>query len=127
MTTSNNEQQQPNPRRLPTKVQLTGEKFLEDRYVDAATTGDPNAVESLNTPTGRTWCIGMAVGVGGVAMAFLLGMITPSADQGESEILATQSGGLYVAYAEETGQPKRLHPVMNLASARLIVGSAEKP
>lgn len=118
-------------RKKVTKPELTGEKFASNRWRTAAVTGNPNSIEDPTNPVSPTFMVGTAVVALGLAIMFMLSKMEPSPDQGNAEIMATQSGGLYVAYADEDDEDGdetlRLHPAMNLASARLIVGSAEKP
>lgn len=107
-----------------TKDQRTGHKHLAERSMQAATTGAPNAPDK---PVYPQIAMGVTVVAVALAISFILSKINPSPDQGQSEIMATQSGGLYVAYSAGPGEPKKLHPALNLASARLIAGSANKP
>ncbi|CQA10411.1 type VII secretion protein EccB%2C Actinobacterial [Mycobacteroides abscessus] len=61
--------------------------------------------------------------VGGVLVlvaAFIVSLINPKPDSGVAAIMTTRSGGIFVQFNG------RLHPVTNLASARLIVGKPEE-
>lgn len=53
--------------------------------------------------------------------AFVMGIFLPQSDQGNAKIITTKSGAMYVEF---DGQ---LHQTTNLASARLIIDSAEVP
>lgn len=107
-----------------TKDQLTGHRHLAERSQLAVTTGKPNR---LGKPVWPGHGAGIGVAILGIGIAFLMSKMNPSPDQGQSAIMATQSGGLYVTYSAGPGEPELLHPALNLASARLIAGSAEKP
>lgn len=66
-----------------------------------------------------------AVGVGFflvglmAVIGLLVSVVKPRPDRGVDSIITTSSGGVYVMYGD------KLHPVTNLASARLIVGKPE--
>ena len=119
-------------RRQSTKIQRSGEEFNRSRYHNAATTGIADEPEPINDPNTQTAWGGSIAVVAILAIAFIQHMVDKQPDQGESEIMSTSDGGLFVALkpddagAEDTGE-RVLHPALNLASARLASGTAEEP
>lgn len=66
--------------------------------------------------------IGVALACVGVAAAAVLAFFKPAKPVGDSRIVAEKdTGALYVRIGD------RLHPALNLTSARLALGSADKP
>ena len=80
--------------------------------------------DSISDPLGRRR---QALYSGAATTAILslgagaMAVFSPAIDPGEAEIVRTESGALYVRI------DAALHPVVNLASARLIVGEALTP
>lgn len=104
-----------------TNTQVSGYKFLLRRAEHGAVMGD---IRMINDPLGarkKALAFGAAaaliVGVGAVGMAFF----RPQIDPGEAAIVVAESGALYVRADDG------LHPVPNLASARLVAGEAAEP
>jgi type VII secretion protein EccB len=65
---------------------------------------------------------GAVLAVAGVAAATVLGMLRPAPDLGDHPIVMDrQTGALYVRVDDV------VHPVLNLASARLVTGRADDP
>lgn len=62
--------------------------------------------------------VGAVGGIGILVVALVMSFIAPKPDGKIAEIMTTRSGGTFVYFNG------RLHPVTNLASARLIVGKA---
>lgn len=107
-------------RQRTTKPQVSGEIWHNNKYNSAAVHGLPASAETAKSGQGVMLGGGLGIVALGAAIAFIIGMINPSPEQGDADIMATQSGGLYVKYED------RLHPVTNMASARLITGHAGK-
>lgn len=110
------------PAQLTTKQQVNGYRFLLRRLEHALMRHD---VRMLHDPM-RSHMRALVVGItfallltGGCAV---YGLIKPAGSVGDSKIIAGKdSGGMYVMVGDT------LHPVLNLASARLIIGSPDKP
>lgn len=107
---------------LPTtRAQVSGHKFLQRRVEHALVFGDLRMIHDPLARRRRALLFGITalvlLGLG----AGLLAFIRPAADPGEAPILRADSGALFVR-VEDT-----LHPVGNLASARLIAGEAAQP
>lgn len=105
-------------RRPTSKLQVSGEIWHNRKYSQAAIKGLPVSAETQGSEL-RPIAGGALICVLAVGMAFLVGKLEPSPDQGMAPIMTTQQGGLYVEYND------RVHPVTNLASARLITGQPD--
>lgn len=110
-------------RNLTTKVQLSGYRLGVRRVEQAMTRRDATM---YNTPFSiQTICfvvgifLACAIPVAGKAYGFFIS--NRGADRGSAQIMLTKSGGRYVMYNNT------LHPVTNLASARLIIGKPDVP
>lgn len=104
-----------------TSAQVSGHKFLVRRVEHGLVLGD---VRMIHDPLSRrrralifgaVACVLMAVA--SVAMA----LFRPAIDPGDAPVIRAESGALFVRLDEE------VHPVVNLASARLIVGEPVDP
>lgn len=109
-------------RNLTTKVQLSGYRLAVRRVEQAMTRRD---VTMYTTPF-SIQTIAFAVGIFLALLIPLSGFVfgffsSRGADQGSAQAIITKSGGRYVMYQNT------LHPVTNLASARLIVNKPEMP
>lgn len=107
-------------RRRVSKLQVSGEVWHSKKYTQASVQGLPVSKETAAGSAGIFLGGGLAIVAGASALMFVMSMLDPAPEQGDAPIMATQAGGLYVQYDE------RLHPVTNLASARLITGSPDK-
>ncbi|MFV8169765.1 type VII secretion protein EccB [Mycobacterium sp. DBP42] len=106
-----------------TKHQVSGWRFLLRRISNGVALRDTRMLADPLRRQGRALAVGGVFGVvvlcGG---AFLLHMWRPAGLTGNHPILAERStNALYVMINEQ------LHPVLNLSSARLIVGKPEEP
>ncbi|OBG22372.1 type VII secretion protein EccB [Mycobacterium sp. 852002-51057_SCH5723018] len=105
-----------------TGLQVSGYRFLLRRIECALLGRDIGAVnESLRARSASvaTGCVLAAIAVAGCAV---LGLLRPRADLDHARIvLAQPSGALYVRVGDTW------HPALNLASARLIAGTADDP
>lgn len=101
---------------LTTPQQIKGYQRELNRVDEAISRQD---VRGLGSPLARLrtmMSLGVALGVLIVVAAFVFSMMSPKPDAGVALIMTTRSGGMFVQFNS------RLHPVTNLASARLIVG-----
>lgn len=105
-------------RRKTTRPQVSGEIWHDKKYQQAAVRGLGTAKDDY--PSFGLFGLSSVVVLLGLGFAFVSSMLNPSPEQGDNSILVTQEGGLFVKYDD------RLHPVTNMASARLIVGSPDK-
>ncbi|MFW0783835.1 type VII secretion protein EccB [Gordonia sp. CPCC 206044] len=110
------------PAQLTTRQQVNGYRFLLRRLEHALMRRDVRMLHDPMRSHFRAVIVGVALAVLVTGGAFVYGLIKPAGSVGDSKIIVTKdSGGLYVMIDDT------LHPVLNLASARLIIGSAEKP
>lgn len=104
------------PRFLTTRLQRSGYRFLIRRQEQAFVRRD---VRGLSNPfSAQTSAVAVGVFLVGLmaVVGLLVSVVKPRPDRGLDSIITTSSGGIYVMHN------RKLHPVTNLASARLIVG-----
>ncbi|MGW5570019.1 type VII secretion protein EccB [Nocardia thailandica] len=115
------------PAQLTTKAQVNGYRFLLRRLDHALIRRDVRMLHDPMRSQSRSLWVGAVLGLLIVAGAAILGFLKPQGAIGDSLIVSgKQSGALYVVVQSKDGT-KTLHPVLNLASARLIAGKAESP
>ncbi|WP_195165939.1 type VII secretion protein EccB [Mycobacteroides abscessus] len=107
-------------RDLVSKPQLWGSRWQDARIERAMIRRD---TKDLPTPH-RNQAMGAVSGfVGGLILlsviGFIVAKVSPQSSQHDSKFIVTASGGRYVEYQD------RFSPVLNVASARLILGTPE--
>lgn len=108
--------------RVVTKHQVSGWRFLLHRIEHALVRRDASMIDDPQRGRSTALAIGVALACVGIAGAAVLAFFKPAKPVGNSPIIAEKdSGALYVKIGE------RLHPALNLTSARLIVGQAANP
>lgn len=109
-------------RSFVTRHQVTGWRFLMRRIAAGIALHDTRMlVDPLRTQA-RAVLTGVLVLITGLAGCFVFSLIRPSTSAGNNLVLADRStAALYVRVGE------KLHPVLNLTSARLIVGRPVNP
>ncbi|WP_330252279.1 type VII secretion protein EccB [Nocardia sp. NBC_00565] len=118
------------PAQLTTKAQVNGYRFLLRRLDHALVRRDVRMLHDPMRSQVRSMLVGAVLGLLVVAGAAILAFLRPQGSIGDANIvIGKDSGALYVVVAEsaQDKDDKRLHPVLNLASARLISGSSESP
>ncbi|QUR66034.1 type VII secretion protein EccB [Mycobacterium spongiae] len=105
-----------------TRHQVTGWRFVMRRIASGIALHDTRMlVDPLRTQS-RAVLMGALIVITGLAGCFVFAWIRPSGSAGNDAVLADRSThALYVRVGEE------LHPVLNLTSARLIVGRPVSP
>ena len=105
-----------------TRHQVTGWRFVMRRIASGIALHDTRMlVDPLRTQS-RAVLMGVLLLVTGLAGCFVFSFIRPSGSAGNNTVLADRStAALYVRVGDE------LHPVLNLTSARLIVGQPANP
>lgn len=107
---------------LTTKPQVNGYRFLVRRLQHALMRRDPRMIHDPMRSQNRSVMVGLALAILVLLGCGILALLRPQGSVGDASIvLAKDSGALYVRVGD------RLHPVLNLASARLIVGEAASP
>lgn len=105
-----------------TKHQVSGWRFLIRRISNGVALRDTRMLTDPLRRQGRALSIGVMLGVVLLGGAFILSILRPAGLAGNRPVLADRStNALYVMVNDQ------LHPVLNLASARLIVGKPEEP
>jgi type VII secretion protein EccB len=109
-------------RQSPTRLQVSGYRFLLRRMEHALVRGDvrmlddPLRAQSLSLTAGAVLTAIIA------AVCVVLALLHPPGALGSAPIVVVRdSGALYVRVGEV------VHPVLNLASARLVAGTAADP
>lgn len=102
-------------------AQVSGHRFLKRRVEHALVLGDARMIHDPLARRYRAALSGMILALLIGAGAGLMAVIRPAINPGEASILRSDSGALFVRAGE------RIHPVANLATARLIAGSPEDP
>lgn len=107
---------------LPTtRAQVSGHRFLRRRVEHALVLGDLRMIHDPLARRQRALLFGVVAVVLISLGAGLLALVRPAADPGQAAILRADSGALFVRVEEQ------LHPVHNLASARLVAGEPADP
>lgn len=105
-----------------TRHQVTGWRFVMRRIASGIALHDTRMlVDPLRTQS-RAVLMGVLILVTGLAGCFVFSLIRPAGSAGTSAVLADRAtAALYVRVGDD------LHPVLNLTSARLIVGRPADP
>src|SRR6516165_6109019 len=105
-----------------TRHQVSGWRFVMRRIASGIALHDTRMlVDPLRTQS-RAVLMGALILITGLVGCFLFSLIRPNAQAGNNAVLADRStAALYVRVGDD------LHPVLNLTSARLIVGRAVNP
>ncbi|MGV9674797.1 type VII secretion protein EccB [Nocardia sp. NPDC003482] len=115
------------PAQLTTRQQVNGYRFLLRRLDHALVRRDVRMLHDPMRSHSRSLIIGAILGLLVVAGAAILAFLRPQGAIGDAHIvMGKDSGALYVVIKDKSGNTT-LHPVLNLASARLISGSNESP
>lgn len=107
---------------LPTtRAQVSGHQFMRRRMEHGLLFGDIRMIHDPLSSRRRATVFGAAAVVMIAAVMGLFAWMRPNADPGDAPILRAADGSLYVRVNDA------VHPVTNLASARLITGTAADP
>lgn len=110
------------PAQVTTRAQVNGYRFLLRRLQHALIRGDARMIHDPMRGQMRALLTGVAVAVLVTGAAGVLAFFKPAPNFGASAIMLSESdGALYVRIGD------RLHPALNLASARLAAGKNETP
>lgn len=117
---------------MATKKDLTeAYAFSRRRLVTAFVSGAPGGREVEPARPGRTIVGGLALSVLLVAGAAVAGVFSPRVDEswreGPGLIISKESGAAYVITDVEEGGAPVLRPVINITSAKLILGADAAP
>ncbi|WP_287039123.1 type VII secretion protein EccB [Mycobacterium sp.] len=107
---------------MTTRAQVNGYRFLIRRLEHALIRADSRMIHDPMRGQIRSLLVGLVIAILITGAAGVLAFFKPSPNIGNAQILLSASnGGLYVRIGD------RLHPVLNLASARLITGKPDAP
>lgn len=111
-----------NPWGRVTKHQISGWRFQIRRIANGVALRDTRMLEDVLRRQSRMQAVGLAVCAVLAGGGLVLALIKPAGAASGKNLLADRpTNALYVRVND------KLHPVLNLASARLILGSAENP
>ncbi|MBD0859752.1 type VII secretion protein EccB [Gordonia sp. zg691] len=109
-------------RQLTTKAQVNGYRFLIKRLEHALVRRDVRMLHDPMRSQLQALVVGTVLGLLLLGGCGIWGLIRPQGSVGDATILVSKNSGATHVLIEDT-----LHPVLNLASARLITGSSASP
>lgn len=110
------------PAQVTTRAQVNGYRFLIRRLEHALIRGDSRMIHDPMRGQMRALIVGLVIAVLITGAAGVLAFFKPMPNFGNSTIMISKSNGTMFVRIND-----RLHPVLNLASARLIAGKADPP
>ncbi|ORA36229.1 type VII secretion protein EccB [Mycobacterium aquaticum] len=110
------------PAQITTRAQVNGYRFLLRRLEHALIRGDSRMIHDPMRGQTRSLLVGLVIAMIIVGGCGVLAFFKPSPAVGNAHILLSKTNGaMFVRIGD------RAHPVLNLASARLITASSEAP
>ncbi len=110
------------PAQVTTRAQVNGYRFLIRRLEHALIRGDSRMIHDPMRGQMRALLVGAVIAVLIAGAAGVLAFFKPMPNFGNSTVMLSKSNGtIFVRIGD------RLHPTLNLASARLIAGKADPP
>ena len=105
-----------------TRLQVSGYRFLVRRMEHALVRGDTRMLDDPLRAQSLSLVAGAVLAAVIVVVCAVLALLRPVGDLGDAPIvMARETGAMYVRIGDT------MHPVFNLASARLVTGSAADP
>ena len=105
---------------MTTRLQVSGYRFLLRRMEHALVRGDVRMLDDPLRAQSLSLIAGCVLAVIAIAGCAILAFVRPQGTLGSAPIVVTsESGALYVRIGDT------MHPVLNLASARLIAGNPD--
>jgi type VII secretion protein EccB len=109
-------------RQPTTWLHVSGYRFLLRRMEHALVRGDVRMLDDPLRAQSLSFTAGCVLAVVVIAVCAVLGILRPHGALGDAPIvMSRESGALYVRIGDS------LHPVLNLASARLVAGTPANP
>ncbi|OKH76739.1 secretion protein EccB [Mycobacterium sp. SWH-M3] len=105
-----------------TRHQISGWRFLIRRISNGVALRDTRMLTDPLRRQGRALSVGLMLGAVLCVGAFVMSILKPAGISGNQAVLAERSTNALYVRVNDT-----LHPVLNLASARLIVGKPDEP
>lgn len=110
------------PAQVTTRAQVNGYRFLIRRLEHALIRADSRMIHDPMRGQIRSLLVGVVIAILITGACGVLAFFKPSPNIGDAQILLSKSsGGLFVRIGD------RVHPVLNLASARMITGEPDVP
>ncbi|OBJ52938.1 type VII secretion protein EccB [Mycobacterium sp. 1423905.2] len=110
------------PAQVTTRAQVNGYRFLIRRLEHALIRADSRMIHDPMRGQIRSLMVGLVIALLITGACGVLAFFKPTPNIGNAQILLSSSnGGLYVRIGDQ------LHPVLNLASARMITGKPDMP
>ena len=110
------------PAQVTTRAQVNGHRFLIRRLEHALIRGDSRMIHDPMRGQTRALLVGMVAATLIAGGTGVLAFFKPTPNFGDATIILSKSNGeLFVRIGD------RLHPALNLASARLIAGKSDPP
>jgi type VII secretion protein EccB len=110
------------PAQVTTRAQVNGYRFLIRRLEHALIRGDSRMIHDPMRGQMRALLVGLVIGVLITGACGVLAFFKPTPNIGNAQILLSKSSGALFVRIDD-----RVHPVLNLASARLIAGKNDAP
>jgi type VII secretion protein EccB len=110
------------PAQVTTRAQVNGYRFLIRRLEHALIRGDSRMIHDPMRGQMRSLIVGVIIAVLITGACGVLAFFKPAPNFGDAQILLSKSSGAAFVRIGD-----RVHPVLNLASARLIVSKNESP
>jgi type VII secretion protein EccB len=110
------------PAQVTTRAQVNGYRFLIRRLEHALIRGDSRMIHDPMRGQMRALIVGLVIAVVITGGAGVMAFFKPAPNMGDAQILLSKSSGAAFVRIGD-----RVHPVLNLASARLIVGKNDSP
>jgi type VII secretion protein EccB len=110
------------PAQVTTRAQVHGYRFLIRRLEHALIRGDSRMIHDPMRGQMRSLIVGLVIAVIITGACGVLAFFKPTPNLGDAQILLSKSSGAAFVRIGD-----RVHPVLNLASARLIVGKNDSP
>ncbi|MGV0815330.1 type VII secretion protein EccB [Mycolicibacterium boenickei] len=110
------------PAQVTTRAQVNGYRFLIRRLEHALIRGDSRMIHDPMRGQMRALIVGIVIAVLITGAAAVMAFFKPSPNIGDAQIVLSKSSGApFVRIGDQ------VHPVLNLASARLIIGKNDSP
>lgn len=110
------------PAQVTTRAQVNGYRFLLRRLEHALIRADSRMIHDPMRGQIRALVVGLVLAVLITGAAGVLAFFKPNPNIGNAQILLSKSnGGIFVRIGD------KVHPVLNVASARMITGSPDVP
>ena len=110
------------PAQVTTRAQVNGYRFLIRRLEHALIRGDSRMIHDPMRGQMRSLIVGVIIAILITGACAVMAFFKPTPNLGDAQILLSKSSGAAFVRIGD-----KVHPVLNLASARLIVGKNDSP